>query len=97
MPKRPPNSSARWSSSPPDAESRAWSVAIPVATVRLYQRLLRPVLPPSCRFFPSCSDYAAQAIEEHGAARGTLLAARRVMRCHPWNAGGYDPIPARKG
>lgn len=95
MPKRPPNSSARWSSSP-DAE-RTWSVAVPVGMVRLYQRLLRPVLPPRCRFAPSCSEYAVQAIEAHGASRGTLLAVRRVMRCHPWNAGGYDPIPARKG
>ncbi|HEV7732298.1 MAG TPA: membrane protein insertion efficiency factor YidD [Candidatus Binatia bacterium] len=95
MPKRPPNSSVRWSS--PDAERRPLRVAVPVAAVRLYQRVLRPVLPPSCRFAPSCSEYAVQAIEAHGPGRGTALAVRRVLRCHPWNAGGYDPIPARKG
>lgn len=96
MPKRPPNSSARWSSLP-DAERRPLHVVLPVAAIRLYQRLLRPVLPPSCRFAPSCSEYAVQALQTHGTAHGTLLAVRRVLRCHPWNAGGYDPIPARKG
>ena len=61
--------------------------------LRAYQYLLRPMLGANCRFYPSCSDYASEAITRHGAARGTLLALRRVGRCHPWHPGGYDPVP----
>ena len=61
--------------------------------VRAYRWLVRPVLPPACRFSPSCSEYAEQAIERHGAMRGSWLAARRVCRCGPWRPGGYDPVP----
>jgi putative membrane protein insertion efficiency factor len=56
-------------------------------------RLISRHLPAHCRFHPSCSAYALEALERHGAARGTLLAARRVGRCHPWNPGGLDPVP----
>ncbi|MGH7522740.1 MAG: membrane protein insertion efficiency factor YidD [Gemmatimonadales bacterium] len=61
--------------------------------IRGYQRFISPLFPPSCRFTPSCSQYALEAVERHGALRGTWLAVRRVARCHPWNAGGYDPVP----
>ena len=61
--------------------------------VRAYRWFVSPVLPPACRFFPSCSEYAEQAIERHGAMRGSWLAARRVCRCGPWRPGGYDPVP----
>jgi putative membrane protein insertion efficiency factor len=61
--------------------------------IRAYQLLISPVLPPACRFTPSCSAYAMEAVAKHGAARGSWLAARRVCRCHPWNDGGYDPVP----
>jgi uncharacterized protein len=63
------------------------------AAIRAYQLLLAPVLPPSCRFFPSCSHYAEEAIAAHGPVHGSLLAARRLCRCHPWGGSGYDPVP----
>jgi putative membrane protein insertion efficiency factor len=63
------------------------------ALVRAYQLILRPVMPPLCRFYPSCSDYALEALAVHGPARGTALAVRRVCRCHPWNPGGVDLVP----
>ncbi len=65
------------------------------AIVRGYQLLLRPLLPPSCRFTPSCSQYAIEALQTHGAARGAWLAGLRLLRCNPWVAGGYDPVPCR--
>jgi putative membrane protein insertion efficiency factor len=61
--------------------------------IRAWQLLLAPVLPPSCRYLPSCSHYAEEAIVQHGPARGTWLALRRVCRCHPWGGSGYDPVP----
>jgi putative membrane protein insertion efficiency factor len=64
------------------------------AAVRTYQLFVSPVLPPSCRFLPSCSEYAAEALEQHGALHGSLLALRRLARCHPWGGSGYDPVPA---
>ncbi len=61
--------------------------------VRGYQTMISPLLPASCRFLPSCSMYALEALERHGAVRGTLLTIRRLARCHPFCAGGYDPVP----
>lgn len=61
--------------------------------LRAYQLMLSPMLGQSCRFYPSCSHYAIEAIRTHGAARGSVLAARRVCRCHPWNEGGVDLVP----
>jgi putative membrane protein insertion efficiency factor len=63
------------------------------AGVRLYQWTLRPVLGMNCRFEPSCSDYAIQALSAHGAWRGSRLAGRRILRCNPWFEGGFDPVP----
>jgi putative membrane protein insertion efficiency factor len=63
--------------------------------LRFYQLAISPMLGPRCRFYPSCSNYALEAIRLHGAARGGWLAARRVCRCHPWNPGGFDPVPAK--
>jgi putative membrane protein insertion efficiency factor len=61
--------------------------------LRVYKRFISPLLPPACRFYPSCSEYAAQAIAKHGLMHGGILAAKRLGRCHPWNPGGYDPVP----
>lgn len=63
------------------------------ALVRAYQLLLSPVMPASCRFTPSCSAYALGALARHGAIKGSWLATKRICRCHPWNDGGYDPVP----
>jgi putative membrane protein insertion efficiency factor len=61
--------------------------------IRLYQLLLSPLVGPSCRYWPSCSEYAAEAIERHGALCGCGMAARRLLSCHPWGGSGYDPVP----
>jgi uncharacterized protein len=61
--------------------------------IRLYRYFISPMLGPNCRFYPSCSCYAEEAIEHHGIVRGSYLTARRILRCHPWHAGGYDPVP----
>ena len=61
--------------------------------IRLYQLFLSPVLPPSCRYLPTCSDYAIEALAQHGALAGSFLALRRLARCHPWGGSGYDPVP----
>ncbi|MBI5068898.1 MAG: membrane protein insertion efficiency factor YidD [Deltaproteobacteria bacterium] len=66
-----------------------------MGVVRLYRALLSPLLPPSCRFHPSCSAYALEALTRHGAARGSWLTARRLARCHPFCEGGIDPVPER--
>jgi len=63
------------------------------ALLRVYRYAVSPMLGPQCRFHPSCSAYALEAIERWGAFRGSWLAARRLARCHPWHPGGYDPVP----
>ena len=67
-----------------------------VALIGLYRRFISPLFAPRCRFHPTCSTYALEAIRRHGARKGTWLAVKRVARCHPWNAGGLDPVPERK-
>ena len=64
-----------------------------LALIRVYQRCVSPFLPQACRFYPSCSAYAAEAVRRHGALRGSWLAARRLLRCHPLCEGGVDPVP----
>jgi len=61
--------------------------------IKLYQFLLSPFFGQQCRFYPTCSEYALEAINKHGAIRGAFYAMRRLLRCHPWCAGGHDPIP----
>jgi putative membrane protein insertion efficiency factor len=64
-----------------------------ITILRGYKIVVSPLLPPACRFLPTCSDYAIEAIEKHGVGRGIVLAARRLGRCHPLHAGGFDPVP----
>lgn len=63
-----------------------------IAPIRIYRRFVSPMLPPSCRYWPSCSEYALQAIQKHGVLKGGLLGAWRIIRCNPWSKGGIDPV-----
>jgi putative membrane protein insertion efficiency factor len=69
--------------------------AVVLAPIRFYSRFISPALPPRCRYYPSCSAYAAQSIERYGILRGLVLAGWRVLRCNPWSHGGYDPPEAQ--
>lgn len=68
----------------------AWLLILPI---RFYQTCISPYTPPSCRFVPTCSEYARQAIAKHGPLKGLFLAVRRILRCNPWGGSGYDPVP----
>jgi putative membrane protein insertion efficiency factor len=70
--------------------------SVALVALRGYKRFVSPVLPPACRFVPTCSEYAAEAVEKHGVLRGGTLAVRRLVRCGPWHPGGFDPVPTRK-
>lgn len=63
--------------------------------VRFYQSAISPLTPPSCRYTPTCSQYAVEALRVHGALRGSWLALKRICRCHPWGGSGYDPVPGK--
>ena len=75
------------------AAARRAAVWLLVLPIRAYQVAISPLLGPRCRFYPSCSAYAVEALRVHGPVRGTWLAARRLLRCHPWHPGGNDPVP----
>jgi len=61
--------------------------------INLYRKTISPMLPPSCIYTPTCSEYAMKAVALHGSCKGTIMAVKRIMRCHPWHKGGYDPVP----
>ncbi len=67
--------------------------ALFIVLIKGYQGLISPLLPPSCRFSPSCSHYGIEALQKHGLIRGTYLTINRILRCNPWSKGGYDPVP----
>lgn len=64
-----------------------------IGLIRGYQRFISPLFPPSCRYYPTCSNYSVQAIQKHGAIKGSLMGIARILRCHPFVKGGYDPVP----
>ena len=69
-------------------------VALPfIGLIRFYQKCISPLTPPACRYTPTCSQYAIEAIRKYGAIKGCWLAAKRIARCHPWGGSGYDPVP----
>lgn len=76
--------------------SRNLGEAAALGLIKAYQYGIRPMLGQRCRFFPSCSEYTAEAIGAYGVFRGSLMGAARLGKCHPWHAGGYDPVPERK-
>jgi uncharacterized protein len=84
-----------------NSQVRIWggktAAALVALPIRAYQLLVSPLLPPSCRFLPTCSEYACEAVLRHGAGRGLYLAVRRLLRCHPWGDSGWDPVPERAG
>lgn len=69
-----------------------WPKAVMLACIRLYKRMLSPMLPPSCRYYPTCSQYTLEAIQKYGVLRGGLKGIGRILRCHPWSDGGFDPV-----
>ena len=80
----------------PPSGGGSWLARILILPIRGYQLFISPALPPTCRFYPSCSQYAVEALRVHGALKGSWLTIRRIGRCHPWHWSGYDPVPPRK-
>lgn len=64
-----------------------------IGLIRGYQKFISPLFPPSCRYYPTCSNYSVQAIQKHGAIKGSIMGISRILRCHPFVKGGYDPVP----
>lgn len=96
-----PGKTAVTQDAPDRPKGALWAAGLParallLGLLQLYRNLLSPLLPPRCRFEPSCSAYAQEAVRVHGAAKGLVLALRRIIRCSPATAGGSDPVPARR-
>ena len=72
---------------------RSWTIWLPTKLIRLYQILLSPYMGQQCRYTPTCSNYALEALQKHGLLRGSWLAIKRILRCAPWGGSGYDPVP----
>jgi hypothetical protein len=85
---------------PADSSWKKWQrlgrsavISLPVGVVRVYQKVISPWLPNSCRYTPTCSQYAIEALKKHGLIKGTFLAIKRIVSCHPWGGHGHDPVP----
>jgi len=72
---------------------RTFLIFLLIIPVKIYQKLISPMLPPSCRYVPTCSTYAIEALKKHGPIKGLYLAIKRILSCHPWGGSGYDPVP----
>ncbi|GAA4865187.1 MULTISPECIES: membrane protein insertion efficiency factor YidD [Saccharopolyspora] len=83
--------------SAPSAARPSPMARVLLGPVHVYRKVISPLLPPTCRFYPTCSAYAVEALTAHGALRGGWLAARRLLRCGPWHPGGLDPVPPARG
>jgi putative membrane protein insertion efficiency factor len=96
MAKQHASSPKRSGSRRTDAHARYGVAVVLRALLHVYRMVVSPLLPKTCRFHPSCSRFALEALSEHGAITGVRLTVARIARCHPWNPGGYDPVPSRK-
>ncbi|OBW57311.1 membrane protein insertion efficiency factor YidD [Bacillus cereus] len=67
-----------------------------IGIIRFYQKFISPMTPPTCRFYPTCSHYGLEAFQKHGAFKGFLLTCKRILKCHPFHPGGFDPVPDKK-
>ena len=67
-----------------------------ILLIKLYQKFISPMFPAKCRFYPTCSQYTLEAVKEHGAIKGTYLGIKRILKCHPFHEGGYDPVPKKE-
>lgn len=74
----------------PTTKALVWVLTVPI---KIYRAAISPMLPASCRYSPTCSEYALEALKKHGPLKGSYLALKRIMRCHPWGGSGYDPVP----
>ena len=72
---------------------RRFLTAVLIVPIEFYRRVISPMTPPTCRFTPTCSPYAVEALKKHGPVKGLWLTLRRLLRCHPWGGSGYDPVP----
>jgi putative membrane protein insertion efficiency factor len=80
-----------------NSEKKNHPLAIPfVFLIRIYQRFISPLFPATCRFQPTCSQYSVEALQTHGLLKGGIMAAKRILKCHPWGGSGYDPVPPKK-
>ena len=92
-----PPASIAANAAPAERDEPSLGVRVVLAILRSYKLLLSPLFTGACRFSPSCSDYMAAAVREHGVTAGTWLGIRRLLRCHPFGGHGYDPVPPRRG